>query len=372
MGMRKYLVALAFAVGLLVASLRAAQAQPPEVTITSLNLSPEFVQATGMASQEELQAFIQQKIGEVFQTADAGGFLRRLGDSQNFTSKGLGVDYASEATYFEVGGAVSFAMGIDRTYQPGDMQGFPIQGVGLNATAMGGISLASLGVPVMIFGNYMKIPTMDYGSMSGSLENWGVHAQLRLFGPSRDSSALSMLLRWGGIAITTGIDSSHMALGLRKNIKSSFVFPNSTQQASLGVNASPTATADNQARFNLDMTTRSIPLEITTSLRLLTFLTAYGGIGFDWQLGGASTMDLDINATITGRYTDPGTQTSVQQNLGTASAKAKVSADPSPAKVRAIVGAQFNLFLLRVFAQINLTNSDPMMASLATGLRLAY
>jgi hypothetical protein len=58
--------------------------------------------------------------------------------------------------------------------------------------------------------------------------------------------------------------------------------------------------------------------------------------------------------------------------LGTASAKAKVSADPSPAKVRGIVGAQFNLFLLRVFAQINLTNSDPMMASLATGLRLAY
>jgi hypothetical protein len=273
------------------------------------------------------------------------------------------VDYASEATYFEVGGSVSFAMGIDRTYQPDNVQGFPIQGVGLNATVMGGLSLGFLGLPVMIFGNYMKIPTMDYGSMSGSLDNWGVHAQLRLLGPSRDTSALSLLLRWGGIAITTGIDSSHMALGLSKKITSSFTYsPPNVQPVDV------TAQADSNATFKVDMITRSIPLEITTSLRLLTFLTAYGGVGFDFQLGGSNTMNLEANAAITGRVAQMGTT----QDLGTVSAKAKISADPSPAKVRGILGAQFNLFLLRVFAQINLTNSDPMMASLAAGLRLAY
>lgn len=362
MGMRKYLVALALALGFLVASYREARAQ---VDITNLNLPPEFVAATGM-SDTDLRAFIQGKIDQLFQVTDAVGFLRRLGDSQSFTSKGMGVDYASEATYFEVGGSVSLAMGIDRTYQPADVQGFPIQGVGLNANAMGGLSLGFLGLPVMVFGNYMKIPTMDYGSMSGSLDNWGVHAQLRLFGPSPDSSALSMLLRWGGIAITTGIDSSHMSLGLKKSVKSSFAVP--VQPGAQAADINVTTTADGQAKFNVDMTTKSIPLEITTSLRILTFLTAYGGVGFDFQLGGSNTMDLSVNAAMTGRLAQTGTV----QDLGSVRATAKIAADPSPAKVRGILGAQFNLFLLRVFAQVNLTNSDPMMASLAAGLRLAY
>jgi hypothetical protein len=212
----------------------------------------------------------------------------------------------------------------------------------------------------------MKIPTMDYGSMSGSLDNWGVHAQLRLLGPSHDSSALSMLLRWGGIAITTGIDSSHMSLGLKKSVKSSFAVP--VQPGAQAASINVTTTADGQAKFNVDMTTKSIPLEITTSLRILTFLTAYGGVGFDFQLGGSNSMDLSVNAAMTGRLAQTGTT----QDLGTVSARAKIAADPSPAKVRGILGAQFNLFLLRIFAQLNLTNSDPMMASLAAGLRLAY
>jgi hypothetical protein len=71
----------------------------------------------------------------------------------------MGVDYASEATYFEVGGSASFALGMDRTYQPGNTQGFPISGMGFNATVMGGVSLGFLGIPVMVFGNWMKVPT---------------------------------------------------------------------------------------------------------------------------------------------------------------------------------------------------------------------
>jgi len=272
MSMRKHLVALALVFGLVIASKQALAQVDQNVDVSGVNIPKSFTDATGM-DETALKNFIHDNIDKLFQVTNAVGFLRKLGDSQSFTSKGMGVDYASEATYFEVGGSVNFAMGIDRTYQPDSVQGFPIQGVGLNASAMAGLSLDFLGLPVMIFGNYMKIPTMNYGSMSGSLDNWGVHAQLRLFGPSHKSSALSMLLRWGGIAITSGIDSSHMALGLHKSIKSSFTLPDQSMTFSADTSA------DNQARFNVDMTTRSIPLEVTTSLRLLTFLTAYGGVG---------------------------------------------------------------------------------------------
>jgi hypothetical protein len=359
MGMRKYLVALALVLGFLIASKQARAQVEQNVDISQLNIPQEFVDATGM-SREAMQAFIHDNIDKLFQVSNAVGFLRKLGDSQSFTGKGMGVDYASEATYFELGGSINFAMGIDRSYQPNNVQGFPIQGVGLNASLMAGLSLDFLGVPLMIFGNYMKIPTMNYGSMSGSLDNWGVHAQLRLFGPSRKTSALKVLLRWGGIAITSGIDSSHMALGLHKSIKSSFTDQEVTFTADTSGDAAP--------RFDVNMTTRSIPLEVTTSLRLLTLLTAYGGVGFDWQLSGSNTMELKVNAAMTGRLNQTGTT----QDLGSITASAKVSADPSPAKIRGILGAQVNLWLLRIFTQVNVTNSNPMMASLAVGLRLAY
>jgi hypothetical protein len=279
----------------------------------------------------------------------------------------MGVDYASEATYFEVGGATSFALGMDRTYQPGNTNGFPIQGVGLNASVMGGVSLGFLGIPVMVFGNGMHVPTQRYGDMSGSLDNWGVHAQLRLFGPSRGMSGLKMLVRWGGIAVTTGFDYSHMHLGLTHDVLSNFNIPN-------GVSVDVTGSATGQARFNVDMTTKSIPLELTTSLRLLTLLTVYGGMGFDFQLGGGSAVDLALDASMLGHIpANPltGGQAS-NPDLGTAQIHAVANVDPSAAKIRGILGLQVNLFMVRLFTQVNIADTNPTMASLAAGVRVAY
>jgi hypothetical protein len=272
------------------------------------------------------------------------------------------VDYASEATYFEVGGSASFALGIDRTYQPGGTQGFPIQGVGLNASVMAGVSLGFLKLPVMVFGNWMEVPTQRYGAMSGTLDNWGIHAQLRLWGPDRKTTALKALIRWGGIAITSGFDSSHMGLGVSHDVKSSFNIPSNT--ISNGVNVDVTGAGTGV--FNIDMTTRSIPVEVTTSLRLLTLVTAYGGLGFDWQLSGGSNLDLRMNASMMGNIANQ------KLDLGTATVHAVSNVAPSPATVRGILGAQVNLWLLRIFLQANVAKGDPIMASLAGGLRIAY
>jgi len=60
--------------------------------------------------------------GSVFQVTNAGEFHQELWGCPEFHQQGPGVDYASEATYFEVGGSASFALGMDRTYQPGSTQ----------------------------------------------------------------------------------------------------------------------------------------------------------------------------------------------------------------------------------------------------------
>jgi hypothetical protein len=133
--------------------------------VTFPNPGPDlqnFLTQTGL-TQDQLGT----KLQELF-TSGAGGFLKNLGDAQSFTSKGLGVDYASEATYFEVGGSASFALGVDKSYQPGNnpanTQAFPLQGAGLNASVMAGLSLGFLKLPVMVFGNWMQLPTQRYRS----------------------------------------------------------------------------------------------------------------------------------------------------------------------------------------------------------------
>jgi len=364
--MRKTVVALGLAFVFLAAFGMDARAQ---VTFTPGPDTQTFFNLTGLSQQD-----LTNKLNGLFQAAGTQGYLRRFGDAQSFTSKGMGVDYASEATYFEVGGSASFALGMDRTYQPGNTQGFPISGMGFNATVMGGVSLGFLGIPVMVFGNWMKVPTQSYGAMRGSLDNWGVHAQLRLFGPSHRTTALKMLVRWGGIAVTTGIDSSHMSLGLSQNISSKFTFPNAsipdvtvdTTGAASGQITDVNGTAVGTAHLNLDMTTKSIPLEVTTSLRLVTLLTVYGGLGFDWQLSGGSNMDVGVDARMVGHAAGQ------NLDLGTAHVNFAAHADPSAAKIRGILGAQVNFLLFRLFAQLNVANTSPPMASVAVGARVAY
>jgi hypothetical protein len=363
--MRKTVVALGLAFVFLAVWESDVRAQVT-VTYTPGPQTQQILNATGM-STTDLQNVLNGKLDALFQMTNAAGFLQRFGDAQSFTSKGMGVDYASEATYVEVGGSASLAFGMDRTYQPGSIQGVPIQvqSVGLNASLMAGVSLSSLGIPVMLFGNGMHVPTQHYGDMSGSLDNWGVHAQLRLWGPSRKTTALKVLARWGGIAVTTGYDYSHMSLRLSQNISSNASIPNTV---SPGANVDMTGFASVSA----DMTTKSIPLEVTTSLRLLTLLTAYGGAGFDFQLGGGATMNADLDASLLGHTPVPGGQPT---NLDLGSAHVHVVIPPvglSRAKIRGIAGVQVNLWLLRPFLQFNISNTTPTMYSVAVGARVAY
>jgi hypothetical protein len=291
--------------------------------------------------------------------ANVNSFLRDFQNAQNFSSKGLGVDYASEATLAEVGATVSFASGVDKAYKPsGSYADPPIKGGGANFSLMGGLGMGLFGFdPLMLFGNWFK-GGGSFGQLDGNYQNWGLHAQFRLFGPSRKMSAVKMLVRWGGVAITSGADYSHVSLRANKPISSTF---NVVQGAPV------TVKSDGNLVFSVDQTTWSVPLEITTSVRLLSLVTVYGGIGFDFQLGGGSDLKIGMNANLSGNYAGAS-----YGNLGTASINATGHASPSSARMREIIGVQLGILdMIRFFAQVNISNSNPMLTSVAAGLRLA-
>ena len=316
-----------------------------------------FAAGVGMTTAQLTQQLVGQ-VDNLFQTANLSSFLHDFQNAQSFSTKGLGVDYASEATLAEVGATLAFASGVDKAYKPSGYADPPVKGGGASFSLMGGLGLGVFGFdPLMIFGNWFK-GSSSFGQLDGKYQNWGLHGQLRLLGPSRKMSAVKMLVRWGGIAITSGADYSHLSLSKSTSISSSMnVIPG----------APVTVTSSGSMLFTVDQTTWSVPLEVTTSLRLLSLVTVYGGLGMDWQLGGGSSMKIAMDANLTGKYAG-----SSYGNLGTASINANGHVNPSPARLREIVGVQLGILdMIRFFVQVNVSDGSPVLTSVAGGLRLA-
>jgi hypothetical protein len=317
-----------------------------------------FAAGLGMTGDQLAQQLVSQVDG-LFQTTNMNSFLRDFQNAQSFSAKGLGVDYASEATLVEAGATLSLASNVDKAYRPsGSYTDPPVSGGGANFSIMGGLGLGVFGLdPVMIFGNWFK-GSASLGQLDGKYQNWGFHGQVRLLGPSRGTSAVKMLVRWGGIAVTSGVDYSHLTLSAQKAVSSTF---NVVQGAPVTVRST------GNLIFTVDQTTYSVPLEVTTSVRLLSLITLYGGLGLDWQLGGGSNMKIGMNANLSGNY-----QGTTYANLGTATINGSGHVNPSPARLREILGVQLSIMdLVRFFAQVNSTASSPILTSLAGGMRLA-
>ena len=321
--------------------------------------SPEGSAFLGAAGLSVGQLISQ--VDGLFQTSNVNSFLHDFQNAQSFSSKGMGVDYASEATLAEIGATFAVASNVEKAYKPsGSYSDPPVSGGGVNFSLMGGIGLGLIGLdPVMIFGNWFK-GSAKVGQLDGNYQNWGVHAQFRLFGPSRNVSATKLLIRWGGLAVTSGVDRANLQLSTSSSINSTI---NVAQDTTVTV-ASAAATP---LTFVLSQTTYSVPLEITTSLRLLSLITLYGGVGFDFQLGGGSDMTIDMAAHLSGKY-----QGVKVDNVGDATVKVQGHVSPDTARMREIFGVQVGIFdVIRLFAQVNTTASSPVLTSLALGLRLA-
>jgi hypothetical protein len=335
-----------------------ARAQMPQVV---LRIDPgpaqQFAAQAGIDAAS-VQMQVQTELDRLFQVYRLHDYVQSFGDAQGFTTRGLGVDYGSNVRYVEAGVAVSTAINGNKAASDGDARTQPPAGVSGNLTFMAGVSLGAAGVPITIFGNYFKSHG-SYHEFDSRLDNVGVHVQLKLLG-SRDDSVLSKLLRWGGLDITTGFDRSHMRLQLVRDFERTIPVTN-------GQSFPAEVDLTSRGTFALDMRTTSIPLEVTTNVRFLYVLSAYIGGGFDWQVGGGSTLTIDLDGTLTGRVPSAG----ASADLGNMTLQVTQHASPSAGRVRGIVGLQANLFFLKIFAQLNATPS-PFLASFGAGARLVF
>jgi hypothetical protein len=341
-----------------------ARAADVTVKIQESPLAAQFAQQAGV-DIPRLQGEVQRELEALFQTYRVADYLRAFGNAQSFASRGLGVDYASNFRAAMLGVAGNLSLNIERGYLPQDTRTRPpADGVSTNATIMAGINLDYFTMaPVTLFGNYFG-RSGTVGEFAADLSNWGVHAQLKLLGPGREHW-VDALFRWGGVDVTAGLERAHLRLSLAR------AFRRDIPVGNIGNGTTSTVAVDASGRFIIDMRTLAVPLEVTTNIRLLYLLSLYAGFGFDWQLAGGNELSVDLDGTMVGNTTSSdGQMTTV--DLGTAAVDASESVGPSAGRLRWLAGLQVNVFVIKVFAQLNLATQDPVIASVALGARVAY
>jgi hypothetical protein len=330
-----------------VAALACAAAARADTTVT-VQLTPEgeqLAQQLGV-TPAQLAAQVKAEIDDAYQTANIDNFVQSFVDATAFSARGIGVDYASSPKGFVAGFAVNVAAAGDQQLRADER---PTAGLAANLAVMVGMNLAEWKHPrwtIYANGFYRNA---ELERLDGSILSAGAHVQYTIIRAPADGGT-GTFVRWIGIAATTGLELTRWNLGTGSDTLSTDFDVGSGNN---------TANVDVDLTGQLDLRTQAItvPLEATTGLRIMWLATLYAGVGIDFTIG---TGDLAANMNGVARADDG-------RQLGTVAVTGTGGATGSPATVRGLAGLQINLWKLKLFAQLNASQSPA--ASVAFGLK---
>ena len=325
----------------------------------SITLTPEgqlFAAANGF-DPVQWEQDIEQQIRDVYNT----DYLRALADAASFSTKGIGVDYASNMKKFGFGIAANVSLAVGDEGLEEYEQSQPVGGAAANVTVWGGMNMKPLGVPRLnVYANFFQrtenFPVGNNGyfdNLDVTMRNLGIHGQVQLIKPTEGKK--NLLFKWGGVAITSGFAWSHLAA---KTASAPLV-------RQLESNPLYTMDLSLQGDVSLALNAFNIPVEVSTSARVLYFLSIYGGVGGDLQLGSAS-LDVNANAEVTTTDTIMGGTT----QIGTGTVVVDGKENPSAGRFRAFAGLQANAAWFKTF--VHLEYKPARAAALAFGLRFIW
>lgn len=257
-------------------------------------------------------------------------FLEEMAAANAMSSKGMGVDYASNPQRFVVGGSFGSSVnGVGASFLRGDGT-LPNGGFAVQLSMMAGLNLGfaspddSFLRRFVLTANGMALKGAS-GPFDASMNNFGAHLQLKLVRPPHKG-----VVEWGGLDLTAGYEMSHYHMILTKT---------------LPLNASELTWAAT-GTFQVDTTSSTVPLELSTNLRLLVF-TAFGGVGMDLRGVSSATTDLRLGGPLTVAVQGK------KEELGTIDASLQSSGEASSYAPRVFGGVQINILPVKIYGQVN-------------------
>lgn len=333
------------------------------------NLEVSNCGGLGVALCNQLRTEIAQvetEINEDFpSTGDPKRLMQGMANSSVMAGKGIGSDYASRMQVMLIGAGVGVGADLEKDKETdSDLSGIGIQGgliIGTNLSWLDAEKILGLYTDRLnVYVNYLgynldrKMGDGDKDQIEADLQSFGFHASYDLVTPKGSS-----LLRWGGIKVHTGYEYNKSRYRFSSNLSEDFnedIAPGQT--ASGTISGSPAAT--------IDVSTQSIPFEISTNVQLLYILSLYTGLGVDFNFGEAKSNG-NLNAdesTILINGADTGTRVQADANI---SGKSKVDS----MLTRAFLGVQINLPYINIFVQADKAFGNELVAGTA-GVRLVY
>jgi hypothetical protein len=318
-----------------------------QVTVgVTLNADGEtLANQLGITSQE-LASRIQDRVNSAYDAQNVDGFIRSFTDATSFSTRGLGVDYVSMPTDLILGVGANFAVAASGDFNAEER---PTSGLSANVSFMAGMNLSKYGSPrwTLFANGFYRRATLN--SLRGGITTAGLHAQYRIIKPQQDNGAATQFLRWTGLDLTSGLEFTRWNLGVDDDIQTDF--------AVNGSNGGAMLTLESAGTFDLSSTAMTVPVELSTGIRIALLLSVYVGAGVDLN---ASTGRLNVAL-------DGDLLTQDGRNVGTATIQGGGNTSGSPVAARIMAGAQLNLSKIKVYVQLN--GSATPAASIGAGIR---
>jgi hypothetical protein len=290
----------------------------------------------------DLERDLNTLLEERLNLADPDSYIAKFANAAAMSTKGLGVDYASNPKKFVVGGSIGPAVSgvpfsLDRAADKLPDGGYAFMASGLAGVNLGVFTPGKKGplnhLMVYVSGFYLNPP--GDRQFDAEVTNFGAHAQLKLGGPVKAGP----IAEWGGIDLTAGYEISSYKLSLGS------AWPISTDIDPATVTWKASGTYDIGAKAS------TIPLEISTNLKI-TVITGYLGGGFDLMTSSA-TSTASLSGPVSATAPD-GSGGTIRETLGTAGASLDGAGVGDPQAARIFGGAQVNASVLKVYGQLNL------------------
>ncbi len=308
---------------------------------------------------------VQADINKDFPSAEnPKRLMQGMANSSVMAGKGIGSDYASRMQVFLVGGGVGVGADMEKDKSTdSDLSGVGFQGglvVGTNLGWMDTQKILGLYTDRLnIYFNYLGY-NLDRDAGDGNIEaklgSLGFHVSYDLVKPKGTS-----LLRWGGIKVHTGFEHNSTKLTFNTNISEQV-----SEDVGSGTTVSGTITGKPAA--TIDVATQSIPLEVSTNVQLLYFMSIYTGLGVDLNFGkakGSGSLNADPTVLdVSGGGPNDGPTVQAEANINGSSGVDSLL-------TRGFLGIQFNIPYANIFVQVDKAFGNDLIGATA-GLRLVY
>lgn len=315
---------------------------------------------------------VQNDVNEKIPNGSPSRIMKGMANASTIASSGANSDYSSRLETYLIGVSMTAAADLERDKSTKS----DVSGVGVAPALLIGGNMHNLGVSnfagldakrLNLYVNFMSFAhdqnltgALGYDSEAKVGSKTIGFKFLYQWLPIKDYKYVS----WGGLKLHWGYQYNESKFLFERDLDEVVDFSNGQQNFNGRLQGRP--------EFKVDVNTHTIPLEISTDIRILKFLSFFGGAGVNFNLGKAKgSGEADIGATPL-VCTDGGAVCGGGRVLQMkVRAAADVENNVDPVTARAFLGTQINLPYMQLYGQVD-NNIGTEVYSGSVGLRFVH